>query len=101
MTTTTRAFDISAHLHDQNAVAEYLDACLEEGGQELFLAGLGHVMKARGMRAMAERAGLASRTSAYRAFSENGNPEVNTVSAVLDALDLRLSVVPKEHAEAT
>ena len=99
--TTTGAFKMSDHLGSNEMIAEYLDACLEEGGTELFLAGIGHVMKARGMKGVAERAGLASRTSAYRSFSQGGNPEVSSLSAVLDALDLRLSVVPKHHAQAS
>lgn len=53
-----QTFDISAHLQDLETVAAYLDACLEEGGQELFLAGLGHVMKSHGMSEIVARAGL-------------------------------------------
>ncbi|ASK94301.1 addiction module antidote protein [Xanthomonas citri pv. glycines] len=94
-----QTFDISAHLQDLETVAAYLDACLEEGGQELFLAGLGHVMKSHGMSDIVARAGLGSRSSAYRAFSSSGNPELASVGSVLDSLDLRLSVVPKEHSE--
>lgn len=96
----TNAFNVSDHLEDLETVAAYLNACLEEGGQELFLDGLGHVMKAHGMGSIIARAGLSSRTSAYRAFSADGNPELATLDAVLDSLDLRLSVVPKEHHEA-
>ncbi|MBB5876160.1 addiction module antidote protein [Xanthomonas sp. 3498] len=96
----SHAFNVSDHLEDLEMVAAYLDACIEEGGQELFLAGLGHVMKAHGMGTIVARAGLSSRTSAYRAFSTDGNPELATLDAVLDSLELRLSVVPKEHHEA-
>jgi probable addiction module antidote protein len=98
--TTTRKFDISEHLTDEETMAEYLDACMEEGGQELFLKALGDVMKAIGVSEVTRRAGIASRTSAYKSFSENGKPELGTVGAVLDAMGMRLSVVPKEHAHA-
>ena len=96
--TKTRKFDISAHLTDEETRAEYLDACMEEGGQELFLKALGDVMKAFGVNEITKKAGIASRTSAYRSFSENGKPEIGTVRAVLDAMGMRLSVVPKSHA---
>lgn len=98
--TKTRKFDISEHLTDEESMAEYLDACMEEGGQELFLKALGDVMKAMGVANITRKAGIASRTSAYKSFSENGNPELGKVGAVLDAMGMRLSVVPKEHAHA-
>ena len=95
----TRKFDISEHLTDEVSIAEYLDACMEEGGPELFLKALGDAMKAVGVADIIKRAGIASRTSAYRSFSENGNPEVGTVEAVLEAMGMRLSVVPRRaHA---
>lgn len=96
----TRKFDISEHLTDEVTIAEYLDACMEEGGQELFLKAVGDAMKAIGVAQVTKRAGIGSRTSAYRSFSENGNPEIGTVRAVLDAMGMRLAVVPKDHAEA-
>ena len=96
---TTRKFDISEHLTDEESIAEYLDACMEEGGQELFLKGLGDAMKAIGITEITRKAGIASRTSAYRSFSENGNPEIGTVNAVLDAMGVRISIVPK-HGHA-
>lgn len=98
--TKTRKFDISEHLVDEDIMAEYLDACMEEGGQELFLKALGDVMKAIGVSEITKKAGIASRTSAYRSFSENGKPEIGTVGAVLDAMGMRLSVVSKKHAHA-
>lgn len=94
--TKTRKFDISEHLTDEETMAEYLDACMEEGGQELFLKALGDVMKAIGVTEVTKRAGIASRSSAYKSFSESGRPELATVGAVLDAMGMRFSVVPKE-----
>ena len=46
-----------------------------------------------GMSAIAASTGL-SREALYRALSENGNPTFRTLFSVLDALGLRLSVVP-------
>lgn len=97
----TRKFDISEHLGDNEIIAEYLDACMEEGGQELFLKALGDVMKAIGVTEVSKRAGIGSRSSAYRSFSESGRPEIGTVKAVLDAIGMRLSIVPKTQGHAT
>lgn len=52
------AFDPSAFLDSDEVVAEYLTAALEDDNPEVFLAAVGHVAKARGMSAIAERAGL-------------------------------------------
>ena len=45
------------------------------------------------MTAIAQQTGL-SRESLYRAFSKRGNPTVATLSSVLAATGLRLSVLP-------
>lgn len=91
-----KQFDVTAHLSDAEGIAAYLDACMEEGGQELFLKALGDVIKAAGVSDVVRKAGIASRTSAYRSFSAAGKPELRTVGAVLDTLGLRLAVVRKD-----
>lgn len=99
--TKSRKFDISEHLGDDELIAEYLNACMEEGGQELFLKAIGEVMKAIGVTEVTKRAGIGSRSSAYRSFSESGRPEIGTVKAVLDAIGMRLSIVPKSQVHAS
>jgi probable addiction module antidote protein len=49
-------FDPSAFLDDDEVVAEYLTAVLEDANPKVFLAAVGHVAKAGGMSAIAERA---------------------------------------------
>ena len=64
-------FDPSVFLDDDEVVAEYLSAALEDPNPDVFLAAVGHVVKARGMSAIAERAGL-GRESLYKAFAPGG-----------------------------
>ena len=59
-------FDPSAFL-DDDVVAEYLTAALEDPNPDVFLAAVGHVPRRQGMSAMAERAGL-GRKSLYKAL---------------------------------
>ena len=61
-------FDPSAFLDNDEVVAEYLTAALEDDNPDVFLAAVGHVAKARGMSAIAESAGL-GRESLYKAFA--------------------------------
>ena len=51
-------FDASAYLDNEEAIAEYLTAGLEENNPDLFLLALGDVAKARGMTQLAKDTGL-------------------------------------------
>ena len=80
-------------LADANEAAAYLNAALEDGDNEVFLLALRNVADARvgGMSRLAEATGL-NRESLYRMLSENGNPELNSLSRLLQALGLKLAV---------
>ncbi len=60
-------------------------------GNEPCWTALRHVAEARGMAAVAERAGM-PRETLYRALSPNGNPTIKTLLAVLGAAGLHLAV---------
>lgn len=77
---------------------EYLKASLEETDMpEVFLSALGYVAKAKGIRNISKMTGL-NRESLYKMLTRNGNPEIKSLYAVLDALGLKLSVELKESA---
>lgn len=81
-------------LKDPVEAAAYLEAALQEGDREALLVAMRHVAASHGgMAKIAEQTGL-SRESLYRAFSRRGNPTVATLSSVLAATGLRLSVQP-------
>jgi probable addiction module antidote protein len=84
-------FDPSAFLDEDEVVAEYLTAALEEDNPEVFLAAVGHVAKARGMTAIAKSAGL-GRESLYKALTPGAKPRYDTVLKVLQSLGVKLSV---------
>ena len=84
-------FDPSAFLDDDEVVAEYLTAALEDPNPDVFLAAIGHVAKARGMSAIAERAGL-GRESLYKALAPGAKPRYDTVLKVLQSLGVKLTV---------
>ena len=60
-----------------------------------FLCSLRRVVKARANMSEVARELSASRSSLYKALSEKGNPELATVLDVLDAVGLKLTVIPK------
>lgn len=89
----TYAWDASDHLETKEDIVAYLEAALEDGDPSLVTAALGDVARSRGMTTIAREAGL-GRESLYKALSTEGNPEFATVVKVLQALGLRLQVVP-------
>ena len=88
-----RRFDVAEYLNSEADIAAYLEAVLAEDDPRLLAAALGEVARARGMTHLARETGL-SREALYRALSSEGNPELATVTKVLRALGLRLSIQP-------
>jgi probable addiction module antidote protein len=81
-------------LQDPQEAAEYLTAALEEGDSTVFLLALRDVADARGLGTLAAKAQL-NRENLYRILSEHGNPQLDSLTALLDSLDLRLAVAVK------
>lgn len=86
-----KPFDTSAFLDDDEVVAEYLTAALEDPNPDVFLTAVGQVAKARGMGAIAEGAGL-GRESLYKALTPGAKPRYDTVLKVLQSLGVKVSV---------
>ena len=71
---------------------ELLNEILEDGEQGELLIALRQMAKAfGGVQSVAEKANL-NPTQLYRTLSEEGNPELRSLSAILKAMGLRLAV---------
>jgi probable addiction module antidote protein len=92
MKTTYAPFDPADYLDNDEVIAEYLSAAVEDQNPDVFLAALGDVAKARGMATIAKDAGL-GRESLYKALEAGAHPRYETVTAVLRALGVRFAVV--------
>ncbi|MDM7957095.1 addiction module antidote protein [Blastomonas sp.] len=90
----TTKWDIADFLTDGDAIAAYLDAVFADGDPDEMRAALAHVARAKGMGDLAHSAGI-TRGGLYKALGETGNPSFSTVAALLDAMGVRLAVVPK------
>ena len=95
----TRRWDPVRHLRDEEDMVAYLQAALEDGTPGLVTAVLGDIARARGMTAVARRAGL-GRESLYKALAPEGNPEFATVLRVVEALGLRFEVAAASRGNA-
>ena len=87
-----KPFEISDYLDDEQVIAEFLTAALEDPNPEVFVSAIGHVAKARGMTSVAESSGL-GRESLYKAFAPGAKPRYETVVKVLRSLGVKLQVV--------
>ncbi|MDM7955123.1 addiction module antidote protein [Blastomonas sp.] len=91
MTVETKAFDPAEFLESEADVVSYLNVWMEDGSPQEIARALGDVARSKGMTEIARRTGL-GRQALYNALSENGNPTLETLLAVVSALGLRLSV---------
>ncbi len=90
----TTRWDSAEHLRNDEEIAAYMEAALEQGDPALIAHALGTVARARGMTQIARDTGMA-REALYRALSPEGNPSFGTVLRVMDALGITLTVAPR------
>lgn len=83
-------------LKDPETAAMYLEEILADGDIELFKEALKDVAAARvGTMAELARVTHLAREALYQSLSRKGNPRLDTLSKVLHAAGLRLSVAPE------
>jgi probable addiction module antidote protein len=87
-------WDSAEYLKTEEDMVLYLEACLDEAGDDAaFIAkALGTIARAKGMTQLANETGL-GRESLYKALSGEGNPSFATILKVMNALGIKL------HAE--
>ncbi len=88
-----RKWDSAEHLNTDEDMAAYLEACLQESGDDAaFIAkALGNIARAKGMTQLSKDTGL-GRESLYKALSGQGNPSFATILKVTHALGLKFHV---------
>lgn len=90
--------DLLERLKNPDYAAEYLAQVLVQKDNAAFLVALKDVVEATGgMSAMARRVDL-KRPSLYKVFSKRGNPTLQTLQAILEALGLRFTVASAKRA---
>jgi probable addiction module antidote protein len=78
------------HLRTEEDIALYLEAAMQEGGEDAayIAAVLGDIAKARGIMDLAEKTGM-TRAGLYKALGPGGNPSFATLLKVTKALGLK------------
>ena len=88
-------YDSADYLKTEEDIAAYLEAVMEDGGDDpAYVArALGVVARARNMTALAREVGR-SRVGLNKARSGDGTPTLSTVMKVAKALGLKVSIQP-------
>ncbi len=94
MSKTTEAFspyDSADYLSGMEDVAAYLEAALDEAGDDptVIVQALGTIARSGNVSELARRVGM-SREGLYKALSADGNPSFATIMKVAKALGLKL-----------
>jgi probable addiction module antidote protein len=87
-------------LKDPAEAAAYLEAVIEEGDQAALMLALRQVARARGGIAEIARKAKLTREATYKMLSRSGNPELRSLTSVLRAAGLRISLKPIEKRAA-
>ena len=85
-----RPFDAAEYLTDETAIAEYLTASLELGGEQVLLNAISAAARARGMSQLARDSGL-GRESLYKALAPGAKPRYDTLLKVIQALGVNIT----------
>ena len=86
-------FDVTEHLPDDRAIAEYLTIVLEDNDPALLAAALGDIARARGMTEIAKASGI-TREALYKALRPSAHPRFDTIVKVCGALGVTLVAQP-------
>jgi len=86
-------YDSADYLETEEDIRLFLEASLEEGGDDpaFITHALGVIARARNMTLVAREAGM-TRAGLYKALSPSGNPSFATVSKVAKALGLKITI---------
>ena len=88
-------YDSAEYLKTEDDIAAYIEACMDEGGEDpAFIAqALGVVARARNMSQLARDTGM-TREGLYKSLSGEGNPSFATVVKVARVLGFKVTLQP-------
>lgn len=86
-------FDAAEYLDSEKAIAAYLADAFDSMNDDVMLAALRDVAKARGMSRVAADAGV-QRESLYKSLAEGAKPRFDTIVKLVGALGVKLVIEP-------
>lgn len=86
--------------NDPELAIEYLNSVLADGDEADLMLALRSLSKVFGGVQEIARQAEVNPNTLYRTLSEQGNPELKTLLAILRVMGMRLAVQPIDHANA-
>lgn len=86
-------FDIAEWLGDDDAIADYLSAVIDDDDPALLAAVVGDIARAKGMTEISRKTGIA-RETLYKALRPGAHPRFETINRVCGAFGIKLKAVP-------
>ncbi|MCJ8272227.1 MAG: putative addiction module antidote protein [Psychrosphaera sp.] len=84
-------WNIQDHLQTEEDIAEYLNAALEENDPDFFLVAISDVIKATGVKTVAQRMGHGDK-SIYKSIRPGAKPRYDTIFKMIDALGFKIQI---------
>ncbi|MBI1979145.1 MAG: transcriptional regulator [Elusimicrobia bacterium] len=95
--TTSYQEDLVERLKDTGYALGYLNACLEDGDEGVFLLGLRHVAEAHGgIRGLSKKAKL-NREHLFRMLSKHGNPRLSNLRSLVSTFGWKIALAEKNR----
>jgi probable addiction module antidote protein len=92
----TKPYDAANYLDNEEVIAEYLNAAMEDPNPDVFLSALADVARAKSMTQLAKDCGL-GRESLYKALTPGAKPRYDTIMKVVKALGIHLVAMPPHN----
>jgi probable addiction module antidote protein len=86
-------WDTAETLRTEQDISGYLAEAFQDGDPVVIRAAMNNVARARNMAEISDKMGISLR-GLYKMLSENGNPEFSNVQKFLNAVGVKMSIVP-------
>ena len=96
MTINIEPFDPAEYFQSEDAQHRLLRDALESHNPRYLANALGVIARAKGLSNLERQTGI-KRQTIHKSFSENGNPTLETLWTVIDAIGLELDFKPKDR----
>lgn len=86
--------DLLKRLAKPEYAAAYLNACLDDGDEGVFMLALRDVVQVHGGISQLAKKTHLNREHLFRMLSKNGNPQLHNLQQITDALGFKLTLKP-------
>jgi len=90
-------FKMSEYLSTPKERALYIEEVMKDNDETLLLSALKDVADSMGISELSNQSGL-PRATIYKALAKTGNPRFSSLTSILHALGLKITIQPEDKA---